>query len=90
MLRSILQTLHGTLQGKTGQASFITNFLQFAGSLARIFTSLKEGAGMPMVRGFIMGSLLNGTTVAQILYFGKDGRKAASDAAQKTEEKKAQ
>jgi len=78
------------MQGKTGQASFITNFLQFIGSLARIFTSLKEGAGMPMVRGFIMGSLLNGTTVAQILFFGKDGRKAATGEAEKTETKKAQ
>lgn len=78
------------MQGKTGQASFVTNFLQFIGSLARIFTSLKEGAGMPMVRGFIMGSILNGTTVAQILFFGKDGRKAATDEAKEKQVKKAQ
>lgn len=78
------------LQGKTGQVSFVTNFLQFAGSLARIFTSLKEGAGMPMVRGFVMGSLLNGTTVAQILYYGKDGRKSAAEEEATKVEKKGQ
>lgn len=37
-----------------------------------------------------MGSLLNGTTVAQILYFGKDGRKGAKDSEEKADEKKAQ
>lgn len=62
------------MQGKTGQQSFFTNLLQFLGAIARVFTSIKEGAGMPMVRGFILGSTVNGTVTGQILYYGKDGR----------------
>jgi len=45
---------------------------------------------MPMVRGFVMGSLLNGTTVAQILYYGKDGRKSAAEEEATKVEKKGQ
>eukprot|EP00892_Ulva_mutabilis_P010252 jgi/Ulvmu1/759/UM010_0133.1 len=90
MASKLPQIIAAFQQGKTGQLSFFTNFLQFVGSLARIFTSVKEGAGMPMVRGFIMGSLLNGTTVAQILYYGKDGRKPGAEEAEKEVEKKAQ
>jgi mannose-P-dolichol utilization defect 1 len=75
------------LQGRTGQASFFTNFLQFAGSVARVFTSIKEGAGMPMVRGFILGSVVNGTLTGQIMYYGKDGRKQP-EAGETEEEKK--
>jgi mannose-P-dolichol utilization defect 1 len=66
------------VQGKTGQQSFFTSFIQFLGSIARVFTSVKEGAGMPMVRGFLMGTCVNGAVVGQILYYGKDGRKKAT------------
>lgn len=66
------------LQGKTGQQSLFTNLLQFLGSIARVFTSVKEGAGMPMVRGFLMGSCVNGTVTSQILFYGRDGRKGAA------------
>lgn len=62
------------VQGKTGQLSFFTSFLQFAGGAVRIYTSIQENAGMSMVRGFAIGSLLNGLVVAQILYYGPDGR----------------
>lgn len=76
------------LQGRTGQASFFTNFLQFAGSVARVFTSVKEGAGTPMVRGFIMGSAVNGTITGQIMYYGMDGRQAKAQAVVEEEQKK--
>ena len=66
------------MQGRTGQQSLFTNLLQFLGSVARVFTSVKEGAGMPMVRGFLMGSAVNGTVTGQILFYGQDGRKKAA------------
>jgi len=39
----------------TGQLSLITAFMSTAGCLARIFTSIQEGAGLSMVRGFCIG-----------------------------------
>jgi len=62
------------VQGRTGQLSFVTSFVQLAGGLVRIFTSIQEGCGASMVRGFVIGSTLNAIVVAQILWYGKDGR----------------
>jgi hypothetical protein len=62
------------LQGKTGQLSLITTALTFIGTLVRIFTSMREGAGAAMVRGFLLGTLINGTMFFQILYYGPNGR----------------
>lgn len=77
MAARLPQIITAFKEGRTGQLSLFTSFLQFAGGAVRIFTSLKEQAGAAMVRGFVLGSLLNGTVVAQILYYGKDGRDAA-------------
>ena len=65
------------MQGSTGQLSFVTTFLMFFGSLMRVFTSMREAAGPAMVRGFILGSAVNGTMLFQILYYGANGRKRA-------------
>lgn len=44
------------LQAKnTGQLSLITSGMSAAGAVARIFTSIQEGAGLSMVRGFCIG-----------------------------------
>lgn len=44
------------LQAKdTGQLSLITSGMSTAGAAARIFTSIQEGAGSSMVRGFCIG-----------------------------------
>ena len=64
------------MQGKTGQLSIITTTLTFMGSLVRIFTSMREGAGAAMIRGFVLGSIINGTMFFQILYYGPNGRRA--------------
>ena len=40
----------------TGQLSSATFAANFAGCLARIFTSWKEGGGASMVRGYILGA----------------------------------
>lgn len=48
--------LNVMIQAKdTGQLSLITAFMSTAGCLARIFTSIQEGAGLSMVRGFCIG-----------------------------------
>ena len=39
----------------TGQLSLLTALMSTAGCLARIFTSIQEGAGLSMVRGFCLG-----------------------------------
>jgi hypothetical protein len=62
------------MQGRTGQLSFITTFLQFLGSAVRIFTSIKEAAGPAMVRGFALGAAVNGAMLAQIAWYGPTGR----------------
>ena len=41
--------------GSTGQLSTVTAFANFAGCIARIFTSLQEGGGAAMVRGYVLG-----------------------------------
>ena len=47
------------LQAKsTGQLSLITSGMSTAGAIARIFTSIQEGAGLSMVRGFCIGKAL--------------------------------
>ena len=39
----------------TGQLSLLTALMSTAGCFARIFTSIQEGAGLSMVRGFCLG-----------------------------------
>ena len=43
--------------GSTGQLSTATAFANFAGCIARIFTSLQEGGGAAMVRGYVLGRI---------------------------------
>lgn len=73
------------MQGKTGQLSIITTALMFAGTLVRIFTSMREGAGSAMVRGFMLGAAVNGIMLFQILYYGPNGRGKVAKAAKKKE-----
>jgi len=55
----------------TGQLSFITWFLNFAGSAARIFTTLQEVNDALVLLGFIASALLNGIIVCQIILYWK-------------------
>lgn len=54
----------------TGQLSFLTNFLAFAGCGVRTFTSLQENAPFSMVVGSVLGVLTNGVVCAQIASYG--------------------
>ncbi|KAK9835094.1 hypothetical protein WJX84_012224 [Apatococcus fuscideae] len=67
----------------TGQLSIVTYVFNLGGCVIRIFTSIQEGAGIAMVRGFILGLALNGMLVFQCLYYGNKSP-AAPKAGSKT------
>lgn len=54
----------------TGQLSFLTNFMAFAGCGVRTFTSVQENAPVSMVIGSVLGLLTNGVVCAQIAGYG--------------------
>ena len=56
--------------GSTGQLSIITYFLQFAGSLARVFTTFQEVSDVKILASFVSSTVLNGIIVVQILVLG--------------------
>ncbi|KAL4649570.1 hypothetical protein ACB092_01G023200 [Castanea dentata] len=53
----------------TGQLSFLTCFMNFAGSIVRVFTSLQEKAPRSVVMGSAIGIATNGTILSQILLY---------------------
>lgn len=55
--------------GSTGQLSAATCFMLFAGSLARIFTSIQETGDKMMVITFIASTFANGVIVSQLIYY---------------------
>ncbi|KAL7876031.1 hypothetical protein AOLI_G00109940 [Acnodon oligacanthus] len=55
--------------GHTGQLSAISVFLLFAGSLARIFTTVQETGDSLMALTYIISSCCNGLIAAQVLYY---------------------
>ncbi|XP_074167901.1 mannose-P-dolichol utilization defect 1 protein [Sminthopsis crassicaudata] len=65
----LLQVITNYKNGHTGHLSAITVFLLFAGSLARIFTSLQETGDPLMAVTFIVSSICNGLIAFQLLYY---------------------
>ncbi|KAG0450512.1 hypothetical protein HPP92_026880 [Vanilla planifolia] len=55
----------------TGELSFITCLMNFAGSIARVFTSMQENAPTSVVLGSVLGIVTNGTILSQILVYQK-------------------
>ncbi|XP_023023686.1 mannose-P-dolichol utilization defect 1 protein homolog [Leptinotarsa decemlineata] len=55
--------------GHTGQLSGITLFMLFAGSAARIFTSIQETGDSVVILTYIASTLSNGVLVFQLLYY---------------------
>ncbi|CAH0481191.1 unnamed protein product [Peronospora belbahrii] len=79
----IPQILSNFKQGHTGQLALITLVLNFAGSIARLFTTLQETGDPVQVVGFGVGILLNGMLVLQVLLFWGATNKALAQAAKK-------
>ncbi|KAK9112677.1 hypothetical protein Scep_020196 [Stephania cephalantha] len=55
----------------TGELSFLTCFMNFGGSIARVFTSIQESAPTSMILGSVLGILTNGTILSQIILYQK-------------------
>ncbi|XP_060199393.1 mannose-P-dolichol utilization defect 1 protein homolog 2-like isoform X2 [Lycium barbarum] len=53
----------------TGELSLLTFFMNFGGSMIRVFTSLQEKAPMSVVMGSVIGVVMNGTILSQILLY---------------------
>jgi len=54
----------------TGALSGITYFLQFAGAIARVFTTLHQTGDVISLIGYSVAAFLNGVIFSQILIFG--------------------
>ncbi|KAJ9166279.1 hypothetical protein P3X46_021054 [Hevea brasiliensis] len=59
----------------TGELSFLTCFMNFAGSMVRVFTSVQEKAPSSVVLGSTIGVITNGTIFSQILLYQKQEAK---------------
>ncbi|KAL4202724.1 hypothetical protein AMTRI_Chr02g265060 [Amborella trichopoda] len=59
----------------TGELSFLTSFMNFGGSVVRVFTSMQEGAPTSMILGSVKAALLNGTIMTQIIVYGRQNSK---------------
>lgn len=69
ILSKMLQAVTNYRNGGTGQLSAVTVFLLFAGSLARVFTSIHETGDNLVIVTFIVSTVFNGLIFAQILYY---------------------
>ena len=75
LVSRIPQIVSNHNQKSTGQLSFLTYFLNFMGTVARVFTTLQEpNATSAMMRGVLMSMTMNGLIVAQIVFYGSKGR----------------
>ena len=64
-----LQVIANFRNGHTGQLSAITIFLLFAGSLARIFTTIQETGDKLFLIQFLTAFALNCTLMGQVVYY---------------------
>ncbi|XP_009354157.2 mannose-P-dolichol utilization defect 1 protein homolog 2 [Pyrus x bretschneideri] len=67
----------------TGELSFLTNLMNFAGSMVRVFTSIQEQAPKSVLLGSVIGIATNFTLLSQILIYQK--QKPRAEKGKKTE-----
>ncbi|XP_061137371.1 mannose-P-dolichol utilization defect 1 protein-like [Syngnathus typhle] len=67
----VIQAATNFRNGHTGQLSALTVIILFAGSLARIFTSVQETGDTLLVVTYVVSVACNGLVVAQVLYYWK-------------------
>ncbi|CAM8984380.1 unnamed protein product [Rhodiola kirilowii] len=53
----------------TGQLSFLTIFINFGGSLTRVFTSIQEKTPLSVRLGAVRAAIMNGTMLSQIILY---------------------
>jgi mannose-P-dolichol utilization defect protein 1 len=59
----------------TGALSFLTCFMNFGGSIVRVFTSIQEKAPTSVLMGYVTGIIMNGTLLSQMLAYQKPASK---------------
>ncbi|KAL8177028.1 UNVERIFIED_CONTAM: Mannose-P-dolichol utilization defect 1 protein [Gekko kuhli] len=69
VISRLLQAATNYQNGHTGQLSAVTAFMLFAGSLARIFTSIQETGDPLMALTYVVSSACNAIITAQLLYY---------------------
>ncbi|XP_030383933.1 mannose-P-dolichol utilization defect 1 protein homolog [Scaptodrosophila lebanonensis] len=69
LVGKLSQALTNYRNGSTGQLSAATVIMLFAGSLARIFTSIQETGDQMMIITFCASSFANGVILAQLIYY---------------------
>ncbi|EDV99353.1 mannose-P-dolichol utilization defect 1 protein homolog [Drosophila grimshawi] len=69
LVGKLSQALTNYRAGSTGQLSAATVILMFAGSLARIFTSIQETGDQMIILTFCASTFANGVIFAQLLYY---------------------
>ncbi|KAM9836920.1 mannose-P-dolichol utilization defect 1b [Aulostomus maculatus] len=69
IISRLIQAATNYRNGHTGQLSAISIFLLFAGSLARIFTSLQETGDSLMALTYVISSCCNAVITLQVLYY---------------------
>mmetsp|Transcript_2946 Transcript_2946/g.3085 ORF Transcript_2946/g.3085 Transcript_2946/m.3085 type:complete len:236 (+) Transcript_2946:104-811(+) len=71
LISRIPQIIQNFRQKSTGQLAGITTFLTFAGSLARMFTTIQEiGWDFSLLIGFFLGFATSGILLLQIIMYG--------------------
>jgi len=64
--------------GNTGQLAFLTTFLTFGGTAARVFTTIQGTMDLQILAGFLISFILNGILLLQILFYYKETNKIVS------------
>ncbi|KAL6207891.1 PREDICTED: mannose-P-dolichol utilization defect 1 protein homolog 2 [Fragaria vesca subsp. vesca] len=63
----------------TGELSFLTNFMNFGGSMVRVFTSIQEQAPKSVLLGSVLGVATNSILLSQILIYQKPKSRAEKE-----------
>lgn len=56
----------------------MTFLLNFVGSVARVYTTIREVKDGVVLAGFVVGAVLNGILMVQIIVFGDKSAQAAA------------
>lgn len=81
----LLQVWANFWQGHTGQLAIVTLLLNFAGSIARIFTSIQAEMAMVYVVGFCSGATTGAILLLQIFWYWSATNKYLAEEAKKRE-----
>jgi len=84
MISQLVQILANYRNGSTGQLSAITMALLFAGSLARIFTSIQETGDQTVVATYAVSFVVNAILLAQIIFYWNSPTPGSADALNKS------